>query len=73
MKVYLCDHSKQRIKERLISIKDLTIALQNVTMKVPAKKKGRYKICGSVNARLLWVIYEIKKNSTYFIITAYWA
>jgi len=48
-------------------------ALANITCTVPAKKKGRDKICGKINGKMLWVIYEMRKARTHFIITAYWA
>ncbi len=73
VKILLCGHSKQRLKARKIRIRDVRMAVQNITSTVPAKKKGRHKICGAVSGKLLWVIYETRKKNSYFIITSYWA
>jgi uncharacterized DUF497 family protein len=73
VKISLTPHAKQRLSSRKIKISEIKIALQNKTASVPAKKKGRHKICGNANGKLLWVVYELRKASSILIITSYWA
>ena len=71
VRVIFTDHAKLRMSERDITIDDVCEALQNPEVKMPGKT-GAVKIFSTVRRGKICIVYAVKSENVFRIISTWW-
>lgn len=68
MKIVLCPHAQERLKERQITFNEIKDTIENYGTRAPTRHRRRMRVTKKIGEKIIKVIYE-QKDGHVLVIT----